>query len=641
MGLKRCLTGAALCLATHAVHAYPVQDNLNSMSLEELGAVRITSVSKREERLADAPAAVYVISAADLRRSGAASLVEALRLAPNLQVMQASSGTYVVTARGFAGDNNKLLVLVDGRSVYTPLFAGVFWDAQDVPLDDIERIEVVSGPGGTLWGTNAVNGVINVITKAAGATRGARVAVGGGNARTDGTARYGAALGTHGAYRIYGKAFTVRNTETAAGTEIDDAWHKMQAGFRADWQQGDDSYTLQGDAYRARKGHPRPGSIIITGLKVPLGNIELGGGNLLGRWTRQLGGDGGAVSVQAYYDRTERNVAPFFDEHLDILDLQAQYTMAPIGRHALTFGGQYRHASDRLENSAYIGFLPARQNASWTSLFAQDEVTLGDAWRLTLGLRGERNGYTGNEFLPNARLAWKVGADSTLWGAVSRTVRAPSRLDRDPVVPGVPPYLLVGGPDFQSEVARFFELGFRSQLNADLLYSVNLYRALYDDLHTQEQVPGQPKVKFGNGMMGASRGLEAWASWQLAPSWRLRGGVMAQHIDTWLKAGVVDLGNSLKRLGRDPAYTVSLRSSWQLAGERELDLALRRVGALSDPDVPAYTAVDMRFGWKLRPSLALSVTGNNLFGGGHGEVTEVAYRTQASRSVAVELVAWF
>ncbi|WP_377705814.1 TonB-dependent receptor domain-containing protein [Pseudoduganella sp. UC29_71] len=214
-------------------------------------------------------------------------------------------------------------------------------------------------------------------------------------------------------------------------------------------------------------------------------------------------------------------------------------------------------------------------------------------------------------------------------------------MDRDPVVPGVPPYLLVGGPDFQSEVARFFELGFRSQAGADVLYSVNLYRALYDDLHTQEQVPGQPKLKFANGMMGASRGVEAWASWQLTPSWRLRGAVTAQHTDTWLKPGVVDLGESLTRKGRDPSYTASLRSSWQLADEREFDLALRRVAALSAPDVPGYTAVDMRFGWKLRPSLALSVTGNNLFGGGHGEATDVAYRAQASRSVAVELAAWF
>ncbi|WP_162249891.1 TonB-dependent siderophore receptor [Massilia sp. Root351] len=639
MALKRCLTGVALSLFPHAALAYPVQDNLTGMSLEELGAVRITSVSKREEPLADAPAAVYVISAADLRRSGAASLVEALRLAPNLQVMQVSSGTHVVTARGFAGDNNKLLVLVDGRSAYTPLFAGVFWDAQDVPLDDIERIEVVSGPGGTLWGTNAVNGVINVITRPASATQGGRVALSGGNARKDGTARYGAALGENGAYRIYGKAFSVQNTETASGKQINDAWHKAQAGFRADWRQGADGYTVQGDAYRARKGHPLPGSIIVTGLTVPLGELELGGGNLLARWTRQLGGS--TLSAQAYYDRTERDVPPFFNETLDILDLQTQYTMAPAGRHALAFGAQYRHADDQLQNSVYFGFLPARQKSKWTSVFAQDEVALGDAWRLTLGLRAERNGYTGTEFLPNARLAWKVGADSMLWGAVSRTVRAPSRLDRDPVVPGVPPHLLVGGPDFQSEVARFFELGIRSQAGPDLLYSINLYRALYDDLHSQEQVPGQLKLKFANGLMGASRGLEAWASWQLTPSWRLRGAVTAQHTDTWLKPGVVDLGASLKRTGRDPAYTASLRSSWQMSGERELDVALRRVGALSDPDVPAYTAVDMRFGWKLRPALSLSLTGNNLFGGGHGEVTEVAYRTHVRRSVALELVAWF
>ncbi|CAN7390434.1 TonB-dependent receptor [Pseudoduganella sp. LjRoot289] len=639
MALKSCFTGAVLGLQTLSALATVVQDKFASMSLEELGSIRITSVSKREESVADAPAAVYVISSGDIRRSGAASLVEALRLAPNLQVMQISSGGYTVTARGFAGDRNKLLVLVDGRSVYTPLFAGVFWDAQDVPLDDIERIEVVSGPGGTLWGTNAVNGVINVITKSAAATQGGRVAAGAGNQRSDATVRYGGALGENGAYRVYGKSFVMRNTETANGTELDDARHKTQAGLRADWKAGDDRFTAQGDVYRARGGQPQPGNV-VTGTVVPLGNVVTGGGNLLARWTRQLDA-GGSVSVQAYYDRTEREIPPFVSEKLDILDLQAQYTPAPVGRHALAIGGQYRHARDRLENSVYFGFLPARQNANWTSLFAQDDITLTDTLRLTLGLRAERNDYTGNEFLPNARLAWKATPESLLWAAASRTVRAPSRQDRDPVVPGVPPFLLIGGPNFQSETARVFEVGYRGKAGERLLYSVNLYRALYDKLRTQEQVPGKRQFFYANNMMAATRGVEAWASWQATQAWRVSAAVYAQHQDSWLKPGIRDFGRALQRMDADPAYTASLRSSWQLADTREFDVAVRRVASASNPDVPAYTAADMRYAWRLRPGLELSLTGANLFGGGHGEVTDVRNRTQVGRAVAAELVAWF
>lgn len=640
MALKSCFTGAVLGLHTLSALAAVVQDNFASMSLEELGSIRITSVSKREESVADAPAAVYVISSADLRRSGAASLVEALRLAPNLQVMQISVSEYTVTARGFATDRNKLLVLIDGRSVYTPLFAGVFWDAQDVPLDDIERIEVVSGPGGTLWGTNAVNGVINVITKSAAASKGGRVAVSTGSQGANATARYGAALGENGAYRLYGTGYVRRNTETEDGTELDDASHKSQAGFRADWKQGSDKFTAQGDVYRSRGGQAQPGRVVISGLKVPLGNVVLGGGNLLARWSREFK-TGGSISVQAYYDRTERDLPPFFSEKLDIVDLQAQYTLAPMGRHAPAVGGQYRYARDRLENSVHFGFLPASQNARWTSLFAQDDVTLSDTLRLTLGLRAERNDYTGNEFLPNVRLAWKATPDSLLWAAVSRTVRAPSRQDRDPVVPGVPPFLLIGGPNFQSETARVFEVGYRGTAGERLLYSVNLYRALYDDLRTQELVPGKRQVFYGNGMMGATRGLEAWASWQATQSWRLSAGVFAQHQDSWLKPGIRDFGNALLRKDADPAYTASLRSSWQLEGAREFDAALRRVASTSNPDVPAYTAVDMRYAWKLRPGLDLSLSGANLFGGGHGELTNVRNRTQVGRSVTAELVAWF
>ncbi|MDC8759923.1 TonB-dependent receptor plug domain-containing protein [Janthinobacterium fluminis] len=632
------LAGAALGLSALSAAAMDA-DNFAGMSLEELGNVKITSVSKRAERLADAPAAVFVIDAADIRRSGAASLREALRLAPNLQVNQVSASGYTVSARGFAGsDGNKLLVLIDGRSVYTPLFAGVFWDAQDLALDDIERIEVISGPGGTLWGTNAVNGVINVITRPAQATQGGLLSAGAGTRLRDASVRYGGSFGGDGAYRVYAKAFDERRTENASGAPVDDAWHKAQLGFRADWGRGADRFNVQGDVYRGLEGQPKPGSIALNGLKLDLGRIEIAGANLMAHWSRAL--DGGAtLSAQAYYDRSERTVPPTFAEKLDIVDVQAQYQFAPLGRHQLVLGGQYRHAQDHLTNSVYFAFLPADDRQSWSSLFVQDEVRLTPALRLTLGLRLERNGYTGMERLPNARLAWKLAPDTLLWGAVSRTVRAPSRLDRETFVPGKPPFLLNGGANFESELADVFELGYRSQVSSRLSFSVNTYRALYDQLHTQELVPNRRPIQvyFGNGMKGATSGIELWGSFQAAADWRLSAAYTALKETLALKPGSIDTAASVKKVGRDPAHTWSLRSSWQMSRHTELDVALRRVAALTVPDVPAYTALDMHFGWTPRPDLELSISGQNLFGPGHGEFTDIANRSQLGRTFFVKL----
>lgn len=635
------LLGAVLGLAALSARA-EVFDDLAALSLEELGNVKITSVSKRPERLADAPAAVFVISADDIRRSGAGSLREALRLAPNLQVYKVNSGSYTVTARGFASsDGNKLLVLVDGRSVYTPLFAGVFWDAQDVMLEDIERIEVVSGPGGTLWGTNAVNGVINVITKSARETPGGLLAAGAGTQLRDASVRYGGAFGVDGAYRIYAKAFDEAHTENGAGVALNDAWHKAQFGFRADWGRGDDQFNVQGDLYDGLKDQPRPGSI-VTGAKFTLGKISIAGANLMAHWNRALAG-GARLNVQAYLDHTERNVRPTFSERLDIADLQAQYQLARLGRHELALGGQYRYALDHLNNSDYIAFLPADDRQSWLSLYAQDEVGLTAALRLTLGLRLERNDYTGMETLPNARLAWQVAPDTLLWSAVSRTVRAPSRLDRDVFVAGKPPFVLNGGANFESELADVLELGYRSQLSQRLSFSVNAYRTLYDRLHTQELVPHHTplQVYFGNGMKGATSGLDVWGSFQASADWRLSAGFSALREKLALKPGSTDTAGSVAKAGRDPAHTWSLRSSWQLSQRTEFDAAVRRVAALSSPAVPAYTALDMNLIWRPRPDLELSFSGQNLVGPGHGEFTGIATRSDAGRTLFVKFSSRF
>src|SRR6267154_1391475 len=625
--------------------AEPDPRDLADLSLEELGNIQITSVSKRAERLSDAAASVFVITAEDIRRSGVTNLPEALRLAPNLQVAQVNADGYAISARGFNGSAaNKLLVLIDGRSVYTPLFAGVFWDVQDVMLEDIERIEVISGPGGTLWGVNAVNGVINVITRSAKNTQGGLVAAGIGSRENDVALRYGDTAGADGNYRVYGKYFDRNHTFTADGTTKDDAWHKSQAGFRADWDRPGDQLMVQGNAYKGREGQPLPGSI-ATGASFTLGTISLSGANLTTRWGHALEG-GSNIVVQAYYDRTERSVPPTFAETLDIFDVQFQHSMRLAGSHAVVWGGEYRYSFDRLENSSFFAFLPASLNQRWASVFAQDETTVARDLRLTLGARVERNDYTGNEFLPNARLAWKFAPDHLLWTAASRTVRAPSRFDRDPFVPNPPPanppLLLAGGPDFRSEVAKVYELGYRGQPATSISYSVTVFHADYDHLRTQDFAPsGTFLLVLGNGMEGTTNGVEMWVNYQASRTWRLSAGLTGLRETLQLKPGTIDTANSVTQGGQNPAHSWTLRSSLDLPYQSEVDVTVRHVSALANPEVPAYTTGDLRYGWRPRRHLELSVTGQNLFGGEHAEFTAPATRTQFGRSVFFKVLGRF
>jgi len=625
---------ALLCAAPRA--AQPLQDSLTDLSLEELSNIEITSVSKRAERLSDAPTSVFVITAADIRRAGVTSLPEALRLAPNLQVARASATGYTVSARGFNSSSaNKLLVLIDGRSVYTPLFAGVFWDVQNVMLEDVERIEVISGPGGTLWGVNAVNGVINVITRSASQTQGGLATAGAGNREDRAGFRYGGSSGDVD-YRVYALHSDLKHTETAAGDLVNDAAHHTQVGFRADWARDGDSFKLQGDAYTGRRDQPLPGSLAISNFRLDLGQISVSGANLLGLWERRLA-SGATTTVQAYYDRTQRTVPPTFADRQDILDLQFQYAAGVIGAHTPVWGAEYRYGKDRVDNSVYVAFLPARLDQTWISLFAQDEIALREDLRLTLGARLERNDYTGGEFLPNARLAWKAAPNQLLWAAASRTVRAPSRFDRDVFVPGQPRFLLRGGPDVVAETANDYELGYRGQLTASTSLSATVFHAVYDHLRTQEIDPNRSYFFFGNGMQGTTTGLELWGSYQATPGWRLHGGFSRLRQNLQLKPGSNNVSAVQTAEGANPARWWSLRSSLDLGAHGEFDATLRYVAALASPEVPSYTALDLNYGWQAHPNVRLSVSGQNLLGGGHGEFTGSATRTELGRAGFVKL----
>jgi iron complex outermembrane receptor protein len=635
----RALTLAVALVAVPA-HATSVADlDVDSLSLEQLGNIRITSVSKRPERLADAAASVYVITSEDIRRSGARSLPDVLRLAPNLQVAQTSGYGFAISARGMNGSNNsapnKLLVLIDGRSVYSPLFAGVFWDAQDVALEDVERIEVISGPGGTLWGVNAVNGVINIITRSSTDTQGSLLVASAGNRQSDATIRHGGVLGAGGHYRVYGRYLDRRHASTGSGSPIDDAGFFSQAGFRADWDNAEDQVRVSANLYDGREGQAAPGLLSTTIAAPPLGDIELSGANLTSRWDHQMD-DGAGLSVQAYYDHTRRVAPPWFTESLDILDLQFQHALRPLGVHSLVWGLNLRYARDRIDNSPYVAFLPADLNQKWNSLFVQDEMALGQSVRFTLGARVEHNDYTGSEFLPTARIAWHAAPDHLVWAAASRAVRAPSRLDHDVFIPGEPPFLLDGGAGTRSEVAKVYELGYRGQLTPRLSLSTTVFHTDYDDLHTQEIDPSFTFLVFGSGMQGRANGIEAWGVYQATPQWRLTGGFTALHERLWLKPGSNDVNGPLAA-GVDPSNTWQLRSSWTV-GDADLDLAVRHAGALKRDDVPAYTTLDARIGWRLRPDLELSISGTNLLDR-HAEYGALATRVELGPAINAKL-AW-
>jgi iron complex outermembrane receptor protein len=633
------LLGTALASCAHAGEREGVRQpaDFADLSIEELANIDITSVSKRPERLQDAPASVFVITADDIRRAGSRSLPEALRLAPNLQVARTNNTGYYISARGMSGTSNspanKLLVMIDGRSVYSPLFSGVFWDEPDVMLEDVERIEVISGPGGTLWGVNAVNGVINIITRHSGDTRGDLTMLRGDSDGAQAAFRHGAGGPDH-SWRVYGKVFGLGHGELANGLPIDDAWDQAQVGFRGDWERGDDRFSVNGNAWRGRQGQPAPGEIAAPGASVGIDDILTRGANLTGRWERLLA-NGGSLATQVYYDHRRREVPPTFTDSVHIADIQVQHSLPALGAHSIVWGGEYRYSWDSVTNSRFVAFLPASDRQAWASLFAQDEITLRDDLRLTAGARYERNPYTGAELLPTLRMSWRVSPAHSLWAGYSRTVRAPSRLDVDAYIPGAPPFLLAGGPRVRSEVARVFEVGYRGQVGQGLSYSVTAFRNLYDHLRTVDAT-SSGTIEFGNQMEGRAHGIEAWGSYQMSDAWRLSGGVTALHERFTLKPGSSDAG-SVATTGADPAYTAQLRSNYAFDSKRELEVALRRVGALGRSAVPGYTALDLRFGWRVAKGMELSVIGTNL-NGGHREYGVEQFASEVPRSVGMKLV---
>lgn len=602
-------------------------NDLSRLSIEDLANLEVTSVSKHAESIGHAPAAIYVLTGDDIRRSGVQTLPEALQLAPNLEVMRVDALDYTISARGFGGFEaaNKLLVLVDGRSVYTPLYGGVDWDQHHAVLDDIEQIEIVSGPGGALWGVNAVNGVINVRSKSAYDTQGLLVSATAGTLNSDVAVRFGGQIDGGPAWRVYATGYRRGDLKTAAGADADDGWDGLQGGFRADWTRGSDTFTLQGDL----SDNSIENSLGATGGYVRTANV-------LARWSRAFA-SGATFELQTYADRSEREARLVFDR-LDNLDLEAQFVFAPGERHRVTVGGGYRHTEDVFRTLTPPQLLdPLERTTSIANLFFQDEIALRQDLSLTLGVRREENSYTGAEWLPSARLAWRLAEDQLLWAAVSRAARNPSRIERDFSFPG-----LVEPGFFQPEHLIAYELGYRSQPVSNTSVSVSLFYHDYDDLRTNDLSPGGVlPIRVLNTMHGRTYGAEVAAAWDVTDRWRLTGGFTLLGKDVELDPGSLDIAG-FEGAGVDPGGWIKLRSEFAITDSIDFDLRLRHyddVSTLADPaysGAPAYTEADARLAWRVRPNLELALVGQNLLDSQHPEASEVR-RTEPPRSLFVGL----
>lgn len=639
------LAGAlALALPNHArSDDVATLEQLKQMSVEALMDVEVTSVSRRAQKLSETPSAIQVINSEDILRSGATSIPEALRLADNLNVAQKNSHDWAISARGFNTDlANKLLVMIDGRTVYTPLYSGVFWDAQDYLLADINRIEVISGPGGTLWGANAVNGVINIVTESAKDTQGYYAEGGWGDMMEGfGGVRYGGKLSPNVYFRIYGK-HTERDSEAVgSGATADDSWQKSQGGFRLDVDEGAGStFTFQGDLYGGT-------------TESTVGQTKTDGNNLLARWSRTLADDS-ELSVQVYYDRTHlaspkpallAAAAGVLTDDLDTYDFDLQHHFRAGPKHQIVWGLGYRLTDDDVGNSPTVGFLPPHLQHNLFSGFLQDEIALTDDLHLTLGTKVEHNDYTGVELEPSGRLQYILSSRQSLWTAVSRAVRTPSRIDRDLVEytglsAPLPTAIFSGGPDFVSETVVAYEAGYRTQIGENTSAAVSVFYNTYDHIRSFTAMApyGFPLVTHNN-VEGDTYGLEFTATTQVTDGWRLRAGYNLLEEDLRVKPGQVDFSNALNETA-DPKHQLSLRSSLDVTKAVALDTGLRWVDTLHNNNgptpgtVPSYFELDVRLAWQATKQLELALVGRNLL---HDQHAEYGYpgatRTEIQRSI--------
>jgi iron complex outermembrane recepter protein len=639
----------ALCLMSQALGASAANGNagkpLEDLSLQDLMEMEVTSAAKKPQRLFDTDAAIHVITQDDMRRAGVTSIPEALRLAPGVNVARINGGLWAVSIRGFNGRfANKLLVLMDGRTLYTPLFAGVVWETQDTLLEDVERIEVIRGPGAALWGANAVNGVINIITKKAKDTQGNLVGVSAGDEERFSTSlRRGFKTSDDSHARIYAKFQDRDATQGIGGIGGRDDSREGMAGFRWDREGSSDNLSLQGRVYQGRLGDTQivPNTAAFPYFSIDNLTERFSGAHLLGRWARWLGSDS-EVSLQGFIDQARIDI-PRIREERTTFDLEFQHRFPLAEAHDFTWGGGLRRSRDDIRNSPTLVMNPSDRALDLFNLFFQDEIALlPDALRLTLGARLEHNDFTGWEFQPNARLLWRINDNHSAWLAASRAVRTPSRAESDVTLdlatyaPFAPPsallptgnptpfplrLVLTGNSDYRVETLDALDLGYRAKLHSDLTLETTLFAYRYKDLI--DAVPGlpdptsipayvtQPLLGANNGSV-RMHGLEVALDWLPSPGWRV------QPAYSYARAKAANLLSDISL----PRHQFSLRIGFEPTDRTQADIWLRRVDGIKTSvgaSIPAYTTLDLRLGWRVNRELELSLVGQNLLDKSHPE----------------------
>jgi iron complex outermembrane receptor protein len=620
--------------------------------------LQVTSVSKRAQKLADAAAAIFVITQDDIRRSGASSIPEALRMAPGLEVARIDENKWAIGSRGFNGRfDNKLLVLIDGRSVYTPLFSGVYWNVQDVMLEDVDRIEVIRGPGATLWGANAVDGVINIITKSAKLTQGGIVtAEVGTEERTAESARYGGKVGDNVYYRAYTKYSDWEPSIGATGTNASDGWHAVRGGFRMDATPSRaDSLTIQGDLYRAGYGE----TLTVPSLSAPYSSTfpndgNYAGGNILGHWTHAFSRS--TTSLQMYYDNTNIADNSLFTDHEAVYDIDFQHDLHVGESQEFVWGLGYRSIQDTNGSSFTVSLRPNHSSLNQYSGFVQDEVSLFDKrLRVTLGSKFEHNDFTGFEVEPNIRFVGILSANQSIWAAISRAVRTPALTEEglqlnEAVIPaGAPPFSsplpvvesILGSSQFRSEDLLAYEVGYRVQATSTFSADIATFYNSYSNLRSAE--PGTPFVEgspiptnvvipfvASNKMGGGTYGAELFADWRVVPKWRLVGSY------SYLQMNIEKNKDSLDPTpdnpdGGSPRHQWYVRSSLDLPKHLEQDVTLRYVDRLPSLNIPSYYSLDAHIGWKPIANLEFSFGAQNLLNNQHVEFIPEFINTTPTR----------
>lgn len=654
------LLASILLLHTPALFAAVAKRStsvLADMSLEQLSDIEVTSVSKSAEVLHSAAAAIAVVSQEDIRRSGATNIPDSLRMVPGLHVAQ-QTNSWAMSSRGFSSINSeKLLVLSDTRSIYTPLFSGVLWDVQDYLMADIERIEVIRGPGAALWGSNAVNGVINITTKKAQDTQGTYVETAiGTEERVNAAARFGGTSTGGVSYRVFGKYFDRDDTWNTTAQSTDD-WRMGHFGMRTDWEAGSaDSFTVQGDIYHGTIGRLSP-SIKIIGRAGPTGGLDIdaSGGNILGRWSREIDADSNFV-LRAYYDQTHRD-DPSYHDDLKTADVDFQHQLKLTARQEFLWGVNYRVTDNNNVGTGIFNVEPHTSTDELISLFVQDQIAIFDSLQLTLGTKFEHNEFSGDEWQPSARLAWDLLPTQTVWLAVSRAVRVPTRLERDIAVEvaSLSPTTIIrldGNKKFDAEILEAYEIGYRWQARDNLAFDLAAFNNHYDGLSSLEL--GQPYIDARDSRTvipivnenltdGDTSGIEALVTYAPLRSWRLTGSY--SYLDMQLDVAGNDINRGRFLAGATPRHQFGLRSYLDLPGGVQMDIHYRYLSAIRHiPDIvdgsgiSGYSEVDLRLAKRVSTQLELSLIGQNLLHDHHAEFGAPEARGEIERSVYAKAV---